>query len=193
MCVKWKFARRNEARILQGDFPREKWTFPESAPNHIKQRETTFPIRTTAVVVYFVLEWRKIGKALNLSRMTRLWIFWRMKMFPLSISPKIFRKEFERERKLLGKRRLKNLPPIVLKRRVIGEHFITYFIDYDYEAPTKKQMASMRKTVSKTIPLVEDYDCMYTILGSALTVRATLGQTMLFFLGDASSGKSNVL
>jgi hypothetical protein len=23
------------------------------------------------------------------------------------------------------------------KRRVIGEHFITYFIDYDYEAPTK--------------------------------------------------------
>jgi phage/plasmid-associated DNA primase len=73
------------------------------------------------------------------------------------------------------------------------EHFITYFIDYDYEAPTKKQLAAMRKIVRKTFPLVEDYDCMCTILGSALTGRATLDQTILFLLGDASSGKSNVL
>jgi hypothetical protein len=61
------------------------------------------------------------------------------------------------------------------------------------EAPTKKQMASMRKIVRKTFSLVEDYDRMVTILGSALTGRASLDQTMLFLLGDASSGKSNVL
>jgi hypothetical protein len=30
------------------------------------------------------------------------------------------------------------------KRRVVGEHFITYFLDYNYEAPTKKEMAAMR-------------------------------------------------
>jgi hypothetical protein len=54
-------------------------------------------------------------------------------------------------------------------------------------------MASMRKIVRKTFSLVEDYDRMVTILGSALTGRASLDQTMLFLLGDASSGKSNVL
>jgi hypothetical protein len=47
---------------------------------------------------------------------------------------------------------------------VIGEHFITYFIDYDYEAPTKNQMTAMRKIVRKTFPFVEDYDCMCPIL-----------------------------
>jgi hypothetical protein len=54
-------------------------------------------------------------------------------------------------------------------------------------------MKLQQKIVRKTFPLVEDYDCMCTILGSALTGRATLDQTMLFLLGDASSGKSNVL
>jgi hypothetical protein len=69
------------------------------------------------------------------------------------------------------------------KRRVIGEHFITSFIDSDYEAPTKKQMAAMRKIVRKTFPLAED------ILGSALTERATLDQTSYSYLVMHRVGK----
>jgi hypothetical protein len=79
------------------------------------------------------------------------------------------------------------------KKRQIGTHFITYCIGYDYEAPTKKQMTAIKKIVKKTFPLDEDYDCICTILASALTGRGIKDQTMLFLLGEGSSGKSNIL
>jgi hypothetical protein len=86
-----------------------------------------------------------------------------------------------------------NLKDGSFKQREIGKHFITYHTNYDYEPPTKKQMGAMRKIVQKTFHLNEDYDCICMILGSALTGRGTMDQTMLFLLGDASSGKSNIL
>jgi hypothetical protein len=55
-------------------------------------------------------------------------------------------------------------------------------------------MGAMRKIVQRTFHLNEDYDCICSmILGSALTGRGTMDQTMLFVLGEASSGKSNIL
>ena len=79
------------------------------------------------------------------------------------------------------------------KPRKIGVHFITYHIDHDYEEPTKKAKNFVKAIVRKTFPLVEDYECIGTILGAALTGRALDDQTMLFLLGPASSGKSNIL
>jgi hypothetical protein len=40
---------------------------------------------------------------------------------------------------------------------VVGEHFIPYFLDYDYEAPTKKEMAAMR-IIEFKIKLICDFD-----------------------------------
>jgi hypothetical protein len=79
------------------------------------------------------------------------------------------------------------------KPRKIGKHFITYYIDYDYVRPSKKALNYVKSVVKKTFPLVEDYECICTIFGAVLTGRSGEDQTMLFLLGDASSGKSNLL
>jgi hypothetical protein len=51
----------------------------------------------------------------------------------------------------------------------------------------------MKSVVSKIFPLSEDFVCFCKIFGSALTGRSAIDQTMLFMLGEASSGKSVVL
>jgi hypothetical protein len=79
------------------------------------------------------------------------------------------------------------------KQRTVGQHFITYFIEYDYKAPSKKQLAEISTIIRKVFPVHEDYLCICSILGSALTGRSTNDQTMLFLLGLASSGKSLTL
>ena len=79
------------------------------------------------------------------------------------------------------------------KPRKVGKHYITYYITYDYVKPSKKQIDRVKAIVRKTFPLSKDYRCMCLILGAALTGRSVDDQTMLFLLGHASSGKSNIL
>ena len=71
-------------------------------------------------------------------------------------------------------------------------HYVTEYIQRDYKPSTPAQQNKIKAMLFKTYP-VDDFKCIATILGSALTGECTKDQTLLFLLGQGSSGKSVVL
>jgi len=81
----------------------------------------------------------------------------------------------------------------MFNKRIIGKHYITDCISYDYIEPSEDERQKIISYLSKTYPLKEDREAMFGVLGSALTGRSTAEQYLLFLLGLGSSGKSFVL
>lgn len=80
------------------------------------------------------------------------------------------------------------------KQRVIGQHYVSQCIQFNYVPSTKATREQLMKdTVNKILPLQEDRDCMGTILGAAITGIATNEQKSLFIYGTGSAGKSTIL
>ena len=79
------------------------------------------------------------------------------------------------------------------KKRDVNKHFVSKFIDRDYEVSTEKQRNKVLHHIKKVYPSKDDMDCILLYLGSALSWKATVDQTALFLLGLGSSGKSFIL
>lgn len=79
------------------------------------------------------------------------------------------------------------------KQRVMGTHFITNCITYDYLPPKKESIDFVLNKISKIYPDKDSMSAILTILGSALTGIAIRDSYILFFIGDGSAGKSTIM
>jgi hypothetical protein len=86
-----------------------------------------------------------------------------------------------------------NLATGKFSKRILGTHYITQFIQYEYAKPTPASIKAVTSILRKTYPLKEDFECICKYLGAALTGRSTIDQHALFLLGQGSSGKSNIM
>jgi hypothetical protein len=86
-----------------------------------------------------------------------------------------------------------DLVDLQFKKREIGKHFITNYIDRDYKSSTKKQQDKILKHIEKIYPNELDRECILKYFGSALSGISNKEQDTLFLLGLGSSGKSFIL
>ena len=86
-----------------------------------------------------------------------------------------------------------NLATGKFSKRILGKHYITQYIQYEYDKPTPVAIKAVTNILRKTYPLQEDFECICKYLGAALTGRSTVDQHALFLLGQGSSGKSNIM
>jgi energy-coupling factor transporter ATP-binding protein EcfA2 len=87
-----------------------------------------------------------------------------------------------------------NLETGEFKQRVIGQHYVSQCIQFNYEPSKKKTREQLlSNTINKILPIDEDKHCMGVILGSAITGISTNEQKSLFIYGNGSAGKSTIL
>lgn len=78
-------------------------------------------------------------------------------------------------------------------KRVLGKHFITKSISYNYKPSKKEVRNELLHEISKIYPKQNVLHTILTILGSALTGLATKDAYLMFLIGKSSAGKSTIL
>ena len=86
-----------------------------------------------------------------------------------------------------------DLNDLQFKKREIGKHFITNYINRDYKQSTKKQQEKILQNIKMIYPNESDRECILKYFGSALSGLSNKDQDTLFLLGLGSSGKSFIL
>ena len=72
-------------------------------------------------------------------------------------------------------------------------HYITKYIQRDYQPSSESQRNSVLEYVKKVYPNKDDLDAILYYFGSALSWKGTNDQVALFLLGKASTGKSFIM
>ena len=83
-----------------------------------------------------------------------------------------------------------NLKKNKLMPRDKKKHFISIYINRDYEDPTPEIILEILREIFKMIPNKNDGNYIFSNLGKSLTGEAINDQTNLFLLGCGSNGKS---
>ena len=78
-------------------------------------------------------------------------------------------------------------------KRVKGTHFINIHIKRDYITPIQADIDRVNKDINKIYPSKADRDYLLMTLGLSLTGKSCSEQTMLFLIGNGSSGKSTIM
>jgi len=86
-----------------------------------------------------------------------------------------------------------DLNDLQFQKRELSKHYITNFINRDYQQSTTEQRTKVLKPLSMVYPDKQDLECILEYLGSALSGISSKEQDTLFLLGLGSSGKSFIL
>ena len=88
-----------------------------------------------------------------------------------------------------------NLVENKLHKRKIGIHFVTKYIDYDYDESlvTEEMTKKVKKDILRVYPTVKDRDAMMWKFGRALTGRSPDDQGITCSFGAGSSGKTTIV
>jgi len=86
-----------------------------------------------------------------------------------------------------------DLKDLQFKQRELSKHYITNFINRDYQQSTAEQQNTVLKPLTMIYPDKQDLECILEYLGSALSGISSKEQDTLFLLGLGSSGKSFIL
>jgi len=97
----------------------------------------------------------------------------------------------------IGEMHFKNgymdLKDLKFKKREVGKHYITKYIERDYKPSTQANQAEIRKVFKQIYPDDADFNCVSMMLGASLTGKSTINQDLLFLLGKGSAGKSFIM
>jgi hypothetical protein len=86
-----------------------------------------------------------------------------------------------------------NLKDGTLHNRVIGQHYITKFVNRDYIPSSKRAQDDLEIMLNKIYPDNEDKDAVMFKLLTAFTGLTNLDKELLFLLGMADSAKSTIM
>ncbi|CAN0242324.1 unnamed protein product, partial [Ectocarpus fasciculatus] len=86
-----------------------------------------------------------------------------------------------------------NLKEFEFKKRDRKIHFISVYIERDFEIPKLKYINAIEKLVSQIIPNKDDKNCILKEFGASITGDVVDDQTNLFLLGKGSTGKSTLM
>ncbi len=79
------------------------------------------------------------------------------------------------------------------KQRNPEKHFISKYIDRDYEEPSQKAIDRVMSDIKKVYPEEEDRNYILSNFGVAVSGNSAKNQTILLLIGKGSAGKSTII
>ena len=86
-----------------------------------------------------------------------------------------------------------NMKEKTLSPRIQGHHFITHYINRNYQPSTHATRDKLMKVISQIYPVEEDRIVVLSHIGRALSGYVENDQANLFLLGKGSAGKSLIM